>query len=127
MVVMEYLSGWVMLGEKPHQEQLNTKEKLKNALRIIHDQDLVHGDVWCPNVLVFEDDINFVDFDDCGLWKGRSEEVSAQMGPLVIDIRDLIREWAVCLLDVRSISTGVGYRTGRRLVKHLQSQSLSVS
>ncbi len=69
MVVMEYLSGrsgWVMLGEKTHQERLTYKEKLKKALRIIHDRDLVHGDVRCPNILVSEDDIKFVDFDHCG-------------------------------------------------------------
>ena len=66
MVVMEYLSGWVMLGKKPHQERLKYREKLKEALRVIHDRDLVHGDVRCPNILVSEDDIKFIDFDHCG-------------------------------------------------------------
>ena len=65
MVVMEYLLGWVMLGEKPHQERAKYKEKLKKALCIIHDRDLVHGDVRCPNILVYEDDIKLVDFDHC--------------------------------------------------------------
>ncbi len=55
-----------MLGEKTHQERLTYKEKLQKALRIIHDRDLVHGDVRCPNILVSEDDIKFVDFDHCG-------------------------------------------------------------
>jgi len=66
MVVMEYLSDWVMLIEKPHQERSKYQEKLKAALRIIHDQDFVHGDVRGPNILVSEDDVNLVDFDHCG-------------------------------------------------------------
>jgi serine/threonine protein kinase len=67
MVVMEYLSGWVMLGEKARQERLEYKEKLKKALSVIHEHDFVHGDVRWPNILVSEkDDINFVDFDHCG-------------------------------------------------------------
>jgi RIO1 family len=64
MVVMEYLSGWVMLGEKP---QPKYKETLKKALRVIHDHGLVHGDVRRPNILVSEDAIKFVDFDHCGM------------------------------------------------------------
>ena len=66
MVVMEYLSGWEMLGEKPYEEQLKHKEKLKKALRIIHDQGFVHSDIQWPNILVSKDEINFVDFDHCG-------------------------------------------------------------
>jgi phosphotransferase family enzyme len=58
MVVMEYLSGWVMSREKHQQERLEYKDKLKTALRVIHDCD--------PNILVSEDDIKFVDFDHCG-------------------------------------------------------------
>jgi len=66
MVVMEYLSDWVMLIEKPDQERSKYQEKLKAALRIIHDHDFVHGDVRGPNILVSEDDVNLVDFDHCG-------------------------------------------------------------
>lgn len=68
MVVMEYLSGWVMLQEVPHKERLQYKEKLKEVLDIIHGRNLVHGDVRCPNILVSEDgDIKFIDFDHCGV------------------------------------------------------------
>ncbi len=64
---MEYLLGWVMLDRKPPKERLKYKEQLKKALRVIHDHDLVHGDVRGPNILVSEDDdINFIDFDECG-------------------------------------------------------------
>jgi serine/threonine protein kinase len=66
MVVMEYLSGWVMLGVKPHHERLKYKERLKRALSIIHDRGLVHGDVRGPNILVSKDDVKLVDFDHCG-------------------------------------------------------------
>ena len=55
MVVMEYLLGWEMLGEKPYKERLKHKERLKKALRIIHDQGFVHGDIWWPNILVSKD------------------------------------------------------------------------
>jgi RIO1 family len=67
MVVMEYLSGWVMLEEKPHRERLKYQEKLKEALRIIHDRNLVHGDVRGFNILVSEDSVKLVDFDHCGM------------------------------------------------------------
>jgi len=68
MVVMEYLSGWVMLQEKPHKERQKYKEKLEEALHIIHDRNLVHGDVRCPNILVSEDgNVKFIDFDHCGV------------------------------------------------------------
>ena len=66
MVVMEYLSDWVMLGEKPHQERLKYKEKLKEVLRIIHDRGFVHGDIRWPNILVSEDNVKVIDFDHCG-------------------------------------------------------------
>ncbi len=66
MVVMEYLAGWVMLGKVPLQERLRFREKLEKALGVIHGRELVHGDVRCPNILVSEEDIKFVDFDHCG-------------------------------------------------------------
>ena len=67
MVVMEYLSGWVMLQVKPHEERLKYKEKLKEALGVIHGHNLVHGDVRCPNIFVSEDgNVKFIDFDHCG-------------------------------------------------------------
>ena len=55
MVVMEYLLGWEMLGEKPYEERLKHKERLKKALHIIHDQGFVHGDIRWPNILVSKD------------------------------------------------------------------------
>ena len=67
MVVMEYLSGWEMLETKSHQERLGYQERLKNALRIIHDHDFVHGDVRGPNILVSEGNIKLIDFDHCGM------------------------------------------------------------
>jgi serine/threonine protein kinase len=66
MVVMEYLSGWEMLGKIAHEERLKYKEKLQQALGVIHDRELVHGDVRGPNILVSGDDIKLIDFDHCG-------------------------------------------------------------
>jgi serine/threonine protein kinase len=60
------LLGWEMLEEKPRQERLKYQEKLKDALHIIHDQGFVHSDVRAPNILVFEDNVNLIDFDHCG-------------------------------------------------------------
>ena len=67
MVVMEYLSGWVMLGDLTQPQRLKYKAKLKEALGVIHDRNLVHGDIRCPNILISEDDIKFIDFDHCGM------------------------------------------------------------
>jgi hypothetical protein len=66
MVVMEYLSGYGMLGMIAHEERLEFKEKLQQALGVIHGRNLVHGDVRGPNILVFKDDIKLIDFDHCG-------------------------------------------------------------
>lgn len=66
MVVMEYLSGYGMLGKIAHEERLKFKEKLQQALGVIHGLNLVHGDVRGPNILVFKDDIKLIDFDHCG-------------------------------------------------------------
>ena len=113
MVVMEYLSGWVMLGEKPRRERLKYKEKLKDALRVIHDQDLVHGDVRCPNILVSEDDINFVDFDDCGKegvkrypreWDHRQRRDDAKEGDFMLRDHD---DWMLDRIFDRSVSSPV--------------------
>ena len=68
IVVMEYLSGWVMLQEKPPEERLKYKQRLKEALGVIHGRNLIHGDVRCPNNLVSEDgNVKFIDFDYCGV------------------------------------------------------------
>ena len=97
MVVMEHLSGWVMLGKKPLQERLKYKERLESALGIIHDKGLVHGDVRCPNILISMDDIKFVDFDHCGEeqdvrypqeWDHRQHLESAKEGELILKGHD---------------------------------------
>ena len=98
MVVMEHLSGWVMLHQKPRQERLKYKEKLKEALRIIHSRNLVHGDVRCPNILVSKDDnIKFIDFDHCGVdgedvypreWDHTLRQVDAREGDVLRKYHD---------------------------------------
>ena len=111
MVVMEYLSGWVMLEEKSHEERLKYKEKLKKALRVIHDDDLIHGDVRGPNILVYEDDINFVDFDHCGKegvkrypreWDHRQRRGDAKEGDFIRKDHD---DWMLDRIFDRSASS----------------------
>jgi len=57
MVVMEFLldSDWTMLEMKTHEERLRYKEKLWEALCVIHDKGLVHGDVRRPQYLRFRE------------------------------------------------------------------------
>jgi hypothetical protein len=111
MVVMEHLSGWVMLGEKAHQERLKYKEKLKKALSVIHEHDLVHGDVRWPNILVYEDNINLVDFDNCGKegvqrypreWDHRQRRDDAKEGDLMRKEHD---DWMLERLFDHSVSS----------------------
>lgn len=53
---------FVWLGDVGREEMRRSTE----TLQVIHGRGLVHGDVRWPNILVSEDDINFVDFDHCG-------------------------------------------------------------
>ena len=72
MVVMEYMppERWVMLSNKMPPERQKYKDKIKEALELIHDNKFVHGDVRPYNILVPEGggvDIRVVDFDDSGI------------------------------------------------------------
>ena len=76
MVVMEYMSPecWVMLSERTLPERQRYKDKIKEALELIHDKQFVHGDVHVRsiNILVpkgHDDgvDIRLIDFDDSGI------------------------------------------------------------
>ena len=109
MVVMVYLSGWVMLGETPREKRLQYKGKLDAALRVIHDRDLVHSDVRCPNILVSEDNINFVGFDHYGKgvkrypreWDHTQQREDAKEGDLMLRPHD---DWILERIIDRSYS-----------------------
>ena len=63
VVVMDYVqgaTGWTQLS-------LEQGESLREAVRILHAQDMVFGDLRAPNVLVLEKKAMVVDFD----WAGR--------------------------------------------------------
>ncbi|KAI0299545.1 hypothetical protein BC826DRAFT_995186 [Russula brevipes] len=95
MVVMEFLlePDWTMLEMKTHEERLRYKEKLWEALCVIHDKKLVHGDVRGPNILVSKDgDVKLIDFDYCGTheqvryqreWDHTNRSVDAKEGDLI--------------------------------------------
>ncbi|KAI0299536.1 hypothetical protein BC826DRAFT_995116 [Russula brevipes] len=95
MVVMEFLldSDWTMLEMKTHEERLRYKEKLWEALCVIHDKGLVHGDVRDPNIFVSENgDVKLIDFDQCGTheqdkypreWDHTNRSVDAKEGALM--------------------------------------------
>ena len=111
MVVMEYLSGWVMLGEKSRKEQLKYKEKVKEALRIIHDRGFVHGDIRWPNILVSEDNVKIIDFDQCGQegvkrypreWDHRQRLKEAKEGELMRKSHDT---WMLARIFDQSVSS----------------------
>ena len=111
MVVMEYLSGWVMLGEKSHEERLKYQEKLNEALRIIHDRGFVHGDIRWPNILVSEDNVKVIDFDNCGQegvkrypreWDHRQRVEEAKEGELMRKSHDT---WMLARIFDQSVSS----------------------
>lgn len=72
MIVMDYVSGTNLLDSVAKNLALGSvKEDVKQALKILHAQDLVFGDLREPNVLVVQKDDQsvrgmLVDFDWCG-------------------------------------------------------------
>lgn len=71
MLVMEHVDGETLvkyLRSSPSQERLEAILKsVETAIHLLHEQDLVFGDLRTPNILVDKDDrVRLVDFDWCG-------------------------------------------------------------
>ena len=67
MVVMGYVDGRQLLHEYPLATPTEVLEKVSEALKILHANDLVFGDLRLPNILVTsQGGVQLVDFDWCG-------------------------------------------------------------
>ncbi|KAL0945302.1 hypothetical protein HGRIS_000808 [Hohenbuehelia grisea] len=77
MVVMEYIPGATLAEEYGNKEVPDSvRVAVRTATQLLHDKDLVHGDLRRPNIMVPADhgaghrDVLIVDFD----WSGRDGE-----------------------------------------------------
>ena len=75
MVVMEYIDGHTLVSAKSKMDKDMIKAvqlRLKDALKLLHDKDLVFGDLRPPNVMITkESEVKLIDFD----WAGEAEQV----------------------------------------------------
>ncbi|KAH8091662.1 hypothetical protein BXZ70DRAFT_977367 [Cristinia sonorae] len=66
MVVMEFVDGSTVADDAKRPD--NAKEKLTNALRVLHAEDYVFGDLRAPNVMFTKDgELRLIDFN----WAGK--------------------------------------------------------
>jgi len=63
VVVMGFEDG--KPAEKPLTDEEHTKQ-LRTAMKTLHDEDYVHGDLRGPNVLITANGLKIIDFDWCG-------------------------------------------------------------
>ena len=65
---MEYIENGKHFDKNEHKDLIPT---LENAVKEMHSQDYVHGDLRTPNILVKDNKVFIVDFD----WAGKEGEV----------------------------------------------------
>ena len=76
MVVMEYIGGQSLYYYKAHEGEVPAalRDAVERAVRILHEQKLVHGDIRTPNIIVEGDEerwgVKIIDFD----WAGKAGE-----------------------------------------------------
>ena len=84
MVVMGYVDGRQLLHEYPLATPAEVLEKVSEALKILHANDLVFGDLRLPNILVTgQGDVQLVDFD----WRGKVGEAEYPASINLVDIK----------------------------------------
>ena len=67
MVVMGYVDGKQLFHKYPQETPSIVLRKVSGALKVLHENDLVFGDLRSPNILVTaQHDVQLVDFDWCG-------------------------------------------------------------
>jgi len=76
VVIMDY----VEIDPVQHGLPDKWKEGLKEGLNVLHESNLVFGDLRLPNLLMHEGGIKFIDFDWCG-----EEGVARYPGDLICD------------------------------------------
>ena len=69
MVAMEYIEG-TTIDKAPHPPE-DTRAQIEQALKVLHDRQLVFGDLRAPNVMISGNKVYLIDFD----WAGKLNEV----------------------------------------------------
>ena len=72
MVVMEYIENCRFWGQNGEEESTASKAKLQSFLSLFANNNLVHGDLRAPNILVNDENIFVLDFD----WTGEHEQAT---------------------------------------------------
>lgn len=69
MVVMQHIKDAVFLSEVPEFYRAQIHSQIRQALKLLHDNDFVFGDLRPPNILVTDDyqKVMLIDFD----WSGK--------------------------------------------------------
>ena len=77
-VVMEHLGSATELSDNLSEVEGGAEhiERLRQAVRALHDRGLVFGDLREPNIMIAEDGLKLVDFD----WSGNQGEVRYPVG-----------------------------------------------
>ena len=71
MVVMEYIEGKTFLNAKDAVNREDVRNQIREALKLLHDDGLVFGDLRPPNVMITNDDkVKLVDFN----WAGEDSQ-----------------------------------------------------
>jgi serine/threonine protein kinase len=66
MVVMEYIDGETL--DKAERTPPTLMDQIRNALKVLHDQGYVFGDLRPPNVMITKnDEVKLIDFDWAGI------------------------------------------------------------
>ena len=68
MVVMDYIEGTTM-DKTPHPPS-DTQAQIERALKVLHDRQLIFGDLRAPNVMISGNKVYLIDFD----WAGKVNE-----------------------------------------------------
>ena len=69
MVIMEYIKGTTLCeAKKLLQVPLSVKDQIKEALKHLHNNGLIFGDLQPPNIIITDNgDVKLVDFDWAGI------------------------------------------------------------
>lgn len=85
VVVLEYLPEFESLTDVPSQRVAAFSPQLFAALAVMHENGLVHGDLRGENVLLYEDEIYFIDatnVSDAGIADGMAYDLACGLATL---------------------------------------------
>ncbi|WP_144901575.1 RIO1 family regulatory kinase/ATPase domain-containing protein [Halobellus captivus] len=85
VVVLEYLPDFRTLDELEEAAEADLAPRLFEALRTMHEHELLHGDLRAENVLILDDEIYFIDATNVregGATDAKSYDVACALGAL---------------------------------------------